>query len=177
MSNTPAIVSLSRKMWIASLGGIILIPLATGLLWAGVPVAQISNVLIREAVASSEFGLGQRLLGFSISMIPQIPLLYGLTRLASMFQLFYQGAIFEPPVTGHLRAFAAMLVVSSFLSILNGIPMDAMLTWVNGPGQRQVTIGIGGSDLEFFFLSGLFYAIAWVLSEAHNIAEDNAQIL
>lgn len=77
----------------------------------------------------------------------------------------------------HLRAFALTLVVVPALDVLLP-PLIELGAHLGGiAGISSMSAEVDGSDVWFFLAGGIFYLIAWILTEARRAAEDSAQIV
>ncbi len=106
-----------------------------------------------------------------------LALLYGLWRLRSLLRCFESGDFFGLAPVLHLRAFALTLVVVPALDVLLP-PLIELGAHLGGiAGISSMSAEVDGSDVWFFLAGGIFYLIAWILTEARRAAEDSAQIV
>lgn len=182
-SNPPAPADPLRRlasiMAGASLVVMVLIPLGYGLAWAGLfPLGEPMGV--RGAMAfilRPETGAAEKLLGFSLCMIPQAALLYGLWRLRQMFLGIRGGLVHAPDAALQMRGFARALLAYAILAFFISAPLMALITWHNPPGERMISLSIGEGDLQVYFLIALFYTLAHILAEAIRLARENAEFV
>lgn len=177
MSDRDRFEKLCRFMGLASILFILAIPTVHVLAWSGSSVTYIANNAARLAIEATDTSLHTRAIGFLISMVPHLALIYGLVRLRKMFLMFSFGQIFTQEAARHLRIFASMVLLYVLLQIANDAPLDAFLTWQNGPGNRYISIGIRGHDVQAAFLGILFYIIAWTLGEGQRLADENKSFI
>lgn len=173
------LVATSRLMARVSLGAIIFIPLGYLLIWFD--VVEVRNVLgasgVNALINSPETSVARRLGGFGISMVPQLALLYGLTRLSHFFTGFAEGAVFGEAAADHLRGFARALLAFAVLDFVMEAPLSAYATWTNSPGERVLTLSLGWDDLHIYFLIALFFALTRVMAEGIRLARENAEFV
>jgi hypothetical protein len=116
-------------------------------------------------------------LGFLVSCVPAGILMYGVWRLLLLFGLYRNGALFSPAIANHIQVFAAMLMLKVVTSPLVDILLGLVLTMNNPVGERGISISIGSNDLSVLFLSGVMFAIAWIMREGQRLAEENAEFI
>lgn len=117
------------------------------------------------------------MLGFLVGCLPMGLMMYGVWRLRQLFGLYRTGALFTPAIAGHLQAFAAMLMLTVITSPLVDVLTSLVLTMNNPAGERSISINLGSNDLSVLFLSGVMFAIAWIMREGHRLAEENAEFV
>jgi hypothetical protein len=103
--------------------------------------------------------------------------LYGLYRLVRLMQLFERGEFFSTVATHHLRAFAFSLLVGTVTGCLFPAIVLAAARLFGFNHIAAVTITMDGSDAWMILISSLFFVIAWIMSEARQLAEDNQLIV
>lgn len=115
--------------------------------------------------------------GFAVAMLPTVVAVFGLLALHRLFRLYAIGRVFTPANTKALRRFA-LAVFGYALANPLALTLTVLVFTIDAPpGQRQFTIGFSQAELTALFLGVLFLAIAWVMDEARELAEDNAQIV
>ena len=105
---------------------------------------------------------------------------FGMWLLWSLQQLllgFTRGEIFTAGALRHLHYIALALLLGTITDILALAPESFIATWRNGPGHREISVGLGGGDFTSLFLVGVAFVIAGVMAEAGSIAADNAEIV
>lgn len=113
------------------------------------------------------------LMCLSLSMI----YLYGLYRLLLLMRLFEQGEFFSIGATGHLRVFAGTLLVGTIVGCVLPAVALAVMHMAGLNHDTSVSLQLDGSDVWMILVSTLFFVIAWILSEARQLAEDNQLIV
>jgi Protein of unknown function (DUF2975) len=91
-----------------------------------------------------------------------------------LFGAYGRGQVFGPAAVRHLRAIAWALIASSFWHVAASTLGILLLTWHNPPGQRRLQFGVSWEDYLVALFGGLLIAIAWAMTEAGRIEQDNA---
>ncbi|QND51339.1 DUF2975 domain-containing protein [Phyllobacterium sp. 628] len=133
---------------------------------AGLPLAGADN-----------FGFGTRLLGLIISMTPLAVLIWGLLQARRCFNSFASGKFFTLETIRSLRAFALAVFISTLLQFFAETALSVALSWTNPAGQRTLSIGISSNMLLGLLFAGTITIMAWVMTEAVAIADENAQFV
>ena len=129
------------------------------------------------AAATDGVPLLKRLGGFAIAMIPATAAIVGLMALRRLFRLYAAGAVFTHANTRALRQFSACVLAYALARPLAYSLTVLLMTFDNPPGQRHFAVQMSSGELTALFLGILFLAIAWVMDEAREIAEEQAQIV
>ena len=106
--------------------------------------------------------------------LPALLLLgYALLRLDRMLQACAGGQMFALRTVGHMKAFAACLLGTLVLTVIE--PALRALVWRLGFGgpPRAVNVGVSSEELVLVLICALFFVVASMLHEARRIAEDN----
>lgn len=119
----------------------------------------------------------KRLGGFAIAMLPAAAGIFGLLALHRLFRLYAAGQVFTRANTRALRQFAAAVLAYGLTRPLAYSLTVLLMTYDNPPGQRHLAIQMSDGEVTALFLGVLFLAIAWVMDEARELAEDQAQIV
>lgn len=161
--------------WVCTVG-IAAIPVAALLFWA---LASPEAVQGLPGVTYDVAALppANRALAFLATMIPGGLSIYGLVALRRLFDAYRQGAIFAAGNALHLRAFAVSVVAAAIAKMLIVPVLSIVLSWHNPPGARALSIAINSDDIGARFVGLLFLVVAWIMAEAQQLAEDNAQIV
>jgi hypothetical protein len=151
--------------------------LAIGMLayWSAMPAGTLSAQAGVPVAAAGELNLAMRLAGFAICMIPLGALIYGLFGARRCFRAFASGRIFSPETIGGLKTLSLAIVVSTVLKPLAGAALSVLLS--GGPGGRTLALNIGSDTLLALIFAGTVAVIAWVMAEAIEIADENAQFV
>ena len=116
-------------------------------------------------------------LGLLSSLLPAAAVIYGLWRLWQLFSLYIRGEFFSLANILCLLGFARALFISVLLVPLATALLGLVLTWHNPPGQRALILHFGSGQLGLLFIAAVLLVIAWIMREARELAEDNAEII
>lgn len=100
--------------------------------------------------------------------------LFGLLQAWRLFGAYGRGQVFGPVAVRHIRAIAWTLIATTLWHTLSGTLIVLLTTWHNPPGQRQLWIGVSWDDYLGALFGGLLIAMAWAMTEAGRIEQDNA---
>jgi hypothetical protein len=155
---------------------IILIPLITLATWLGfVPLEDLRAA--ERFVMADDTTLSQRLAGFGLAMVSRLILIYGLWRLTLMFRSFAQGTFFTLETESHLRAFAYSVFGYTAVDFVMELPITALVTWSNPPGERFVSLSFGWNEVQLLIFGGLLFALTHVIAEGLRLARENAEFV
>jgi hypothetical protein len=106
--------------------------------------------------------------------LPALLLLgYALLRLDGMLRACAGGRMFALRTVGHMKAFAAALLGTLLLTVLE--PALRAFVWRHGlgAGVQGVQVGVSSEELMLVLICALFFVVASMMHEARRIAEDN----
>jgi hypothetical protein len=118
--------------------------------------------------------LQAQVLGALWTLLPVGIILLGLLRLWQLFSEFREGRVFSLRALASLRGFARCLVASAVVAPIYGSVLSVIVTWVNGPGRRELTLQVSSDDYTLLLLGAVLLALSSVMTEAARVAEDNA---
>lgn len=146
------------------------------LYWARTPQNELlASLGIAGTIAPAD-ELWLRVLGGAIALVPLVALTLGLTAARNCFLALARGEVFSHPAVRGLRGFAFWLLVSTVLQPIAGSALSVLLSLGSG-GRGQLSFGLGSETLIALLFAGTVLVIATVMSEAIDIADDNAQIV
>lgn len=178
MSNLARIQRISRLMRRCCTAGLLLIPLAVAGMWATYEVwAPTHPELAAIRPLPETLPPLTRLLAFAVGMLQGTIALFAVWRLRQLFGLYADGRIFTAGTARCLRHFAAAVIAFAIAKPITSALLSVVLTMNNPPGQRQLAISFGSSELTTLFIGGIFLIIAWIMDEAQALADDQAQIV
>lgn len=169
--------SLSRVMAILCLGTALLLVAAMAFYWVMTPDDALIAAVGRNGATLHEIGWAIRLGGFVISMIPLSALLYGLMQARRCFTEFAGGRIFSMQTVGGLKTFSIAIAVSALLKPLAGAALSLLLSSNTVSGGRTVVLAVGSDTLLTLLFAGMVAIIAWVMTDAVALADENAQFV
>ncbi|MEN3952870.1 DUF2975 domain-containing protein [Iodidimonas sp. SYSU 1G8] len=151
--------------------------LAAGMLayWFATPAGTLLAQMGVRFERAGGLGLGVRLMGFAVCLIPLGVLIHGLFGARRCFRAFASGRIFSPEAVSGLRTLAIAVAVSTILKPLAGAALSMVLS--GGPGGRVLSFNVGSDTLVALIFAGTVAVIAWVMAEAIEIADENAQFV
>ena len=177
MTNTQKIQRVSALMSALCVLIVILLPLL--LLWIWVDFERTNGTLeyIGNALRPETIALPYRILGFIIRMVPVSLLMWGLFHLMALFELFRKAVFFSEANARLLHKSSMMLFFSTLASPIARALVSVAVTINNPSGQRAVVVNIESGDLNSLFVATVFLAVAWVMREAHALAQENAEFV
>lgn len=178
MTKSERVRRVSHLMRLTCSLAIFAIPLGLAGLWATFDLWAASHPeLMHLGPLQAPMPVPVLLAGFLISMIPGSIALFALWRLRRLFGLYARGQIFTRSNVRCLRDFALAVILSAAIKPVTGALLSVVLTLPNPPGQRQLAIQFGSSEITTLFVGCVFLTIAWVMDAGREMAEDNAQIV
>lgn len=169
--------SLSRLMAIGCLVASGLLTAAMAFYWATTPTHALFSEAGMANSPATEIDLPVRVLGFVISMIPLGALVFGLLNARRCFKAFAVGEIFSREPTRHLKAFAVAVAVSALLKPFAGAALSVLLSASGSTGAKTLALNIGSDTLIALIFSGTVAIIAWVMTEASDVSDENSQFV
>lgn len=118
-----------------------------------------------------------RIGGYAISMLPAAIGLWGFLQLAGLFGRFAAGDLFDTGNAVRLRRFAISLLALVPAKIVAHALLSVWLTRGAPPGSRQLQIALSSEDIVLFAIGVLIVALAIVLREAAEIADEHRQFV
>ena len=176
MSDLHRIRRVSAVMKAVCTVGVVAIPGAAAVFWAVVPLEVVRSL---PGVGFDVAALPpvSRALAFLATMIPGAFAVFGLAALRRLFEAYRRGAIFAAGNARQLRAFAGSVLAAALARIVSMPVLSVVLSWHNPPGGRALAITVSSDDIATLFVGFLFLVVAWIMAEAHRLAEDSAQIV
>lgn len=114
---------------------------------------------------------------FVVGVVPGLVVVWGMVRLATLFERIARGEVFSEAGARALRDFALAVLVQAALKPVAHTLSVLVLTIANPPGQRQLAIALGSDDVAAVLIGLVFLAVAWVLREGRRIADENALMI
>ncbi|WP_421761653.1 DUF2975 domain-containing protein [Devosia sp.] len=168
---------LSRVMILVAHGASVLLPIGLLAMWLLVPAEQFARQAQVPVAWMGDFGLGQRLIGYLITMVPAGFLVRALWSIRNCFSGFARGELFTAAAAKGFRDFAAGLFLSAFAQPFAGAAFSVLTSWNAPEGQKQLAFAISSDTLLVLFLAALLAIVGWVLAEATIIADEHAQFV
>lgn len=168
---------LSRWMATGCLATSWLLAAAMLLYWTTTPTRTLFGQAGITHVPLTEIDVSVRALAFGISMIPLGALIYGLLSARRCFNAFAAGQIFHKGSIEQLKGFSIGIAASAVLKPFAGAALSVLLSFQNSAGARTLALDIGSDTLIALIFAGTVMAIAWVMTEALEIADENRQFV
>jgi hypothetical protein len=171
------IVRLSR--WMSRLCLASAVALAVGLViyWLVTPTELVFQHAGMPGFPVWDIGFGVRLMGILISAAPLACLIYGLLQARRCFDASAAGGFFTAEPARGLRSFAIAIVVSTALKPIAGALLSVLLSWSSQPGRKTLILSVSSDTLLALIFAGLIAVIAWVMTQASALADENAQFV
>lgn len=119
----------------------------------------------------------QRFLGFLISMIPLAFSMASLAYLSKLFGSFERLSLFEKENTKILQKAGWALVLGQIVYPFYMAALSITLTYRNPVGQRNISIGFGGAQLEILAIGLSILLVSWIFGEAVKLQEEQAAVV
>ncbi len=137
------------------------------------------NSLVVSVLKGAPITPHKQILGFAITLLPALTLVYTLIKLRRVFGEYAKGRVFSLAAVQSLRAVGIGGCALVFAQFLVTPLMSLAMSYDAPAGEKQVQISIGASSggLLAFFAAIMFLVLAWGMSEARKNAEDLAMIV
>ncbi len=112
-----------------------------------------------------------------VSLIISLPLSFGFLRLGTCFHGFANDELFARRTISGLRDFAAVMLAWALAQPLLSALASLILTWTAPAGSHEITFKFGSDDLYLSLLALIVLIFSWVLTEAADLSEENAQFV
>ncbi|MBS0535727.1 MAG: DUF2975 domain-containing protein [Proteobacteria bacterium] len=168
---------LSAIMAAACLTTSALLTAAMAFYWAATPTRTLLSQAGLANSPATELDVTVRALGFVVAMLPLAALIYGLLSARRCFKAFAAGDIFSRRTIGHLMAFAVAVAGSAFLKPFTGAAMSVLLSASVATGTKTLAFHIGSDTLIALIFAGAVAIIAWVMTEAADLSDENKQFV
>lgn len=155
----------------------LLLTVALLLYWFGASPASIAIDARVPAGWLADLGTGRRAIGFVISFVPLGCLIIALLAARRCFRAFAAGDFFSQEPARCLRDFALGLLTSALLKPFSAAALSVLLSLDAPAGQHRLTLGIGSDTILALLAAGTIAVIAWVMTEAAGLAEENRQFV
>lgn len=114
----------------------------------------------------------ERLIGFSISVIPMLIELYILYALIKLFSLYSKGEIFSVNNVRYIRNIGYALLLTQIINPLYEALMGLVLTWHNPPGHRFASVSLNQTNIGIIFVALIVILISWIMAEGCKLREE-----
>lgn len=124
-----------------------------------------------------QFTWTDKLAPFLVSLFPALVISWAIWRARTCFDEFALGRLFSRRAILGLRDFAIGMGIGAVASPLTSTILSVLLSWNAPVGQKQMVIAIGSDTILGLVFASTIAIISWVMSEAADVAEENAQFI
>ena len=129
-------------------------------------------------LATVNWTLFTKCVGFISSLVGLLPILLGLLILKKIFRHYQKGQIFNKDNAQRYKHLGYLFFLAGFLTQ----PLSAMLqtlaiTLTYPPGHHWIQIGFGTPTFESLFCGVLVLVISWVMVEGYKLQEEQKLIV
>lgn len=142
-------------------------------LWVEPGLIETKMAELSAAPALNPLTSDRIILGGIIVMLTPVILVLELIEVGRLFMLFATGRVFDHKVPVRLRRLGSMTMALALVGVVTRTAMTLVVTSVNPPGTRQLTLGIGSDELLALVAGFLFFALSLVMAEALRLAREN----
>lgn len=128
-------------------------------------------------VPRGALGLGRRVAGFCIELIPLSAALYSLLALHRICDIHRAGQIVGARLSTMYRAFGRGLMLLGVANALYTPLIAFALTFPSIDGGVTIAVGLSTADLYLLVAGAAVMMLGLVVEEAHRIETENAQII
>ena len=72
----------------------------------------------------------------------------------------------------NIKRLGYTLLIGQLLSPLVQLCLSAVTTWHNAPGQRELSIGLSGTNITIILSAILVILISWIMTEGYKMNEE-----
>lgn len=114
---------------------------------------------------------------YAVALIPAAIFLLALWETRRFFALIGTRPIFDSAASRSLMRLGYMTIAICVSQIVVRTTVVLLMTSANPPGQRQLAIGIGSTDIAALIIGFLFFTFALVMQEASRLARENQEFV
>jgi hypothetical protein len=118
--------------------------------------------------------LTDKIMGIIISIPSTALIMFGLYLMISILKNYEQGQIFILKNAKFFRKLGITIILWKIVDIICSSLITLVTSLQNAVGERVLTISFGSNDFYTFVLGGAIILIGWVMTEAHNMHEEQA---
>jgi hypothetical protein len=175
-SVSPKLARLSRIMAVLSALGMVVIPLLVGVAFLLPDNTRwlMFNMSHTGTALTGAIPLAYRISALVCEMVPLSFVLWALWSLRQVFAHYARGEVFSAAPLRHLGNVAVALFLGVLADFIAQAPISFLLSYYQGPGHREISLGFGSDDVGRLFVAGAVLVIARVMAEARRVADENA---
>ena len=137
----------------------------------------LEDLLSVGLVSPESFSAFDKFLGALFTAIPAGALFLAAFYIQRLMKLFFAGQYITKQSARDLRNTAISLLAYAPAVILSDTALVLALTFDNPPGQRLLSIGVGGEEIIAFLVGGLLWMVAKAFDVEKERAEEHASIV
>ena len=127
------------------------------------------TLLLSPSDIIGHIDMQQRLLAMAASALPTVLGVLIFAKLARLFSLYRQGQIFTAQVVATIRYLGFALIGAQACDFVFQALCGVALTWNNGTGHRQLSIGFGFPHCELLIVAAIVIFSSWVMDEGRRL--------
>ncbi len=112
-----------------------------------------------------------------VALIPLVPMIWGFYNAWILFRGFRSAEFFTPQSGRRLRNIGWSVVLLVAVGFVTDAALSVLTTWHRGAGQRELAIGLEGTDILGIVVGMLLVVVGWLLAEAALIDDENKQFV
>lgn len=116
--------------------------------------------------------LGEKILGFLVSVIPLLVELFILYSLIKLFKLYEQGEIFSMQHVRYIRNIGYALLIGQLIEPFYQFIMGLVLTLNNPSHHRYASITLDQTNIGILLTALLVILISWIMAEGYKLKEE-----
>lgn len=120
---------------------------------------------------------GKRFLGFAISLLPNLVLIFGILHLRKLFARFGQLEFFSKHTIKHMKYFALAIFLYAFAYPLSGGILSVTLSALDPQQPTVLSLTAGHHELMTLFVGGVFLSVAWMMGEGKRLNDEIEQFV
>lgn len=113
-------------------------------------------------------------LAFLVCMIPGSVTVYALITLKELFKLYEKAVVFSSRNVNCFRRLGYTLVFWVIAKMISTSLLSIVLSFNNPPGERQLVVQIGSTDIATLVFGAIVLVISWVMNEACKLNDEQA---
>lgn len=117
------------------------------------------------------------MLTWFVALIPLLPMIWGFYNAWILFRGFRGAEFFTPRSGRRLRNIGWSVVMLVAVGFVTDAALSVLTTWHRGAGQRELAIGLEGTDILGIVVGMLLVVVGWLMAEAALIDDENKQFV
>ena len=124
-------------------------------------------------IVQAPISLKTRVIGFVVSLIPALIVLYIIGKLIKLFKNYQKGVIFSLENVNIYKKLAYSLYIWVIAKILYDALITLVLSFNNPPGHRLIMITFQSPSILAIAIGTIILMISYVMNEALELSEEN----